>query len=183
MSRSALETMLAGDWYSCIDDELEAMRRRARLAVHEHNSQSPDQRGRVGWRLANLFDQIHSSAVLEAPFHCSYGCHISLGADVYLNAGCVILDSAPVSVGAGTMLGPMVQIYCADHHRDAGKRSEGLERALPVTIGQHVWIGGGAILLPGVRVGDNAIVGAGSVVARDVPENARVAGNPARRIG
>ncbi|MEQ9571153.1 MAG: DapH/DapD/GlmU-related protein, partial [Nitratireductor sp.] len=99
---------------------------------------------------------------------------------VYFNTGCVILDTAPVTIGAGTMFGPSVHIYCADHHRDPVLRGQGLERALPVRIGSDVWVGGGAIILPGVTIGDGAIVGAGAVVTRDVATGATVAGNPAR---
>lgn len=132
--------------------------------------------------LRALFASVGEGCCLEAPIHCSYGKNISLGRNVYLNAGCVILDSAPVTIGDGTMLGPGAQIYCADHHRDAALRRQGIERALPVCIGADVWIGGGAILLPGVSVGDGAIVGAGAVVTRDVAPGARVVGNPARAL-
>lgn len=130
--------------------------------------------------LADLFAKVGDNALLEAPFHCAYGHNISLGEAVYLNASCVVLDSAPVRIGARSMLGPGVHLYCADHHRDVAQRSAGIERALPVSIGEDAWIGGGAIVLPGVSIGDGAIVGAGSVVTRDVPSGARVMGNPAR---
>lgn len=119
---------------------------------------------------------------MEAPFHCSYGHNIFLGRSVYLNANCVFLDSAPVRIGDGTMIGPAVQIYCADHHCEVSERAAGVERALPVTIGANVWIGGGAILFPGTTIGDGAIVGAGAVVTKDVPAGARVVGNPARML-
>lgn len=133
--------------------------------------------------LAALVEDTGKGTLLEAPFHCAYGHNISLGEAVYLNAGCVVLDTAKVRIGARSMLGPGVHIYCADHHRDAAQRAAGIERALPVTIGEDVWIGGGAIVLPGVSIGDGAIVGAGAVVTRDVPAAARVMGNPARERG
>jgi maltose O-acetyltransferase len=120
--------------------------------------------------------------ILEAPFHIAYGRNLSLGDHVYMNAHCVILDTAPVRIGRRTMLGPTVQIYCADHAHAIEERRLGLERALPVTIGEEVWIGGGAIILPGVTVGDGAIVGAGAVVTRDVAAGARVVGTPARPL-
>lgn len=177
-----LEKMRAGAWYTCIDDELENIRRTARRAVHEHNSTPPDQRGAIAPQLRALISA-PGSAIIEAPFHCTYGVNITLGEAVFLNAGCTILDCAAVTIGDRCALGPNVQIYCADHHRDPVKRcDEGLEIALPVTLGRRVWIGGGAILLPGVSIGDGAIVGAGSVVTRDVPAGATVAGNPARFI-
>lgn len=174
--------MDAGVWYNCIDDTLEELRIRARAAVHEHNTMHPNQRGSIGPALRQLFASSAPDAIIEAPFHCSYGMNISLGAGVYLNAGCVILDSAPVNIGSHTLLGPSVQIYCAEHHSDPDKRAEGLEIARPVSIGERAWIGGGAILMPGVTIGAGAIVGAGSIVTRDVANGATVVGNPAKPI-
>lgn len=132
--------------------------------------------------LRALFASVAEGAFIEAPFHCAYGFNITLGANVYLNTGCVILDSAPVRIGDGAMLGPAVQIYCAEHHLDPVARSQSIEIAKPVTIGRDVWIGGGAILLAGITIGDGAIVGAGSVVTRDVLAGTTVVGNPARPI-
>jgi len=101
---------------------------------------------------------------------------------VFLNFNCVILDVVPVVIGNGAQVGPAVQIYAADHPRDPALRRDGLELGRPVRIGRHVWIGGGAIILPGVSIGDDAVVGAGSVVTRDVAPGATVAGNPARAV-
>ncbi|MHA6264993.1 sugar O-acetyltransferase [Arenibacterium sp. CAU 1754] len=182
MTRSAREKMMAGDWYCCLDPELLEIQMRAREAVHEHNSLPPRARGGAGPKLRATFAAMAEDALIEAPFHCAYGINISVGAGVYMNAGCTILDTAPVTIGRKTMFGPAVQIYCADHHRDPALRTQGLERARPVTIGSQVWIGGGAILLPGVTVGDNAIIGAGSVVTHDVAAGATVVGNPARAV-
>ena len=170
--------MAAGEWYNALDPELEALRRQARIAIHQHNTMPPGERGNIAPDLRKLLAAAPDSAFLEAPFHCAYGLNIELGADVYLNAGCVILDSAPVRIGAGVLLGPAVQIYCAEHAKDAGLRRAGLEIAKPVAIGE-----GGAIILAGVTIGARAIVGAGSVVTRDVPTDAVVVGNPARLIG
>ncbi len=174
--------MTSGAWYSCLAPEYEAMRVRARKAVHQHNVMEPEARGACAPLLADLLGRLDPTAWIEAPFHCSYGINTRIGAGVYLNAGCVVLDSAPVEIGAHSMLGPGVHIYCADHHRETEKRRAGIERALPVTIGRDVWIGGGAILLPGVTIGDEAIVAAGAVVRRDVPPGGRVAGVPARAL-
>lgn len=173
--------MESGAWYSCLDEEYEAMRRIARRACHEHATMDPDVRGDCAPLLAKLIRMGRGSRI-EAPFHCSYGFNIQLGDMAFLNTGCVVLDSAPVSIGADSMLGPGVHIYCADHHRDIEQRRAGIERALPVTIGADVWIGGGAIILPGVSIGDGAIVAAGAVVSRDVAAGTRVAGVPARPI-
>ncbi len=120
--------------------------------------------------------------MVRPPFHCDYGFNIRLGAGVFLNFNRVILDVAEVGIGAGTQIGPAVQIWAADHPRDAAGRASGLELGRPVRIGRNVWIGGGAILLPGVAVGDDAVIGAGSVVTRDVPAGVTVAGNPARVV-
>ncbi|MCF1480303.1 sugar O-acetyltransferase [Agrobacterium vitis] len=173
--------MDSGEWYCCIDPELDALRMLARRCVHAHNSMLPDVRGAMATELRALF-AAPGEAFIEAPFHCAYGMNISLGSGVYLNSGCVILDAASVSIGDGTMLGPAVQIYCPEHHRDVVLRKTGLERARPVTIGKDVWIGGGAVILGGVTVGDGAIIGAGAVVTRNVAAEATVVGNPARPV-
>ncbi len=175
--------MAAGLWYSCIDPELDALRGRARRVCHQHNTMEPDRRGAMAPLLAELLGEAGEGCFLEAPFHAAYGFNIRLGDGVYLNAGCTILDTATVAIGDGTMLGPNVQIYCPEHHKDPAKRADGLEVARPVTIGKNVWIGGGAIILGGLRIGDAAIVGAGSVVTRDVGAGETVVGNPARPPG
>ncbi len=176
------EKMAAGEWYSCMDAELDVLRRHARRAVHQHNTMPPDERGAIGLLLRALFASVGEGAFIEAPFHCAYGHNVTLGRNVYLNAGCAILDSAKVTIGDGAMLGPAVQIYCAEHHLEPALRVEGIEIAKPVMIGRNVWIGGGAIILAGITIGDGAIVGAGSVVTRDVRQGATVVGNPARLI-
>ena len=180
MPQTERQKMAAGDWYSCIDPELEALRNTARAAVHQHNTMPPAERGEMAPALGALFAGVGAEVLIEAPFHCAYGMNISLGDGVYFNAGCTILDTAPVTIGDRTMFGPGVHIYCAEHHKDPKLRSEGLEIAKPVTIGSDVWVGGGAIILAGVTVGDRAIVGAGAVVTRDVAADTVVAGNPAR---
>ena len=182
MSVSERDKMAAGDWYCCLNPELEQLRQRARNAVHQHNTTAPDARGSMAPALRALLSSVGGDVFIEAPFHCSYGINISLGPRVYLNAGCTMLDSGRISIGEGSMLGPGVQIYCAEHHKDVPLRSRGIEIARPVVIGKDVWIGGGAIILGGVTIGDGAIVGAGSVVTRDVPTGATVVGNPARPL-
>ena len=180
--RSQRERMAAGDWYCCLDDELDALRQAARRAVHAHNTLHPDTRGAMAPDLARLI-RAGRDTFIEAPFHCAYGFNITRGKNVYLNAGCTILDTGPVTIGDGTMLGPAVQIYCAQHAREIDRRAQGLEIALPVAVGRDVWIGGAAIIMPGVTIGDGAIVGAGSVVLQDVAPGATVVGNPARPLG
>ena len=178
----ALARMLSGQWYSCLDPDLEVLREKARAAVHQHRIMEPGARGACAPLLKQLIGTFGPDGYIEAPFHCAYGFNIHLADEVYLNAGCTILDSATVSIGSGSMLGPGVHIYCADHHREREDRRAGLERAIPVTIGMDVWIGGRAVILPGVTVGDGAIVAAGAVVTSDVVSGSRVAGVPARPL-
>ncbi|TGQ51074.1 sugar O-acetyltransferase [Mesorhizobium sp. M1C.F.Ca.ET.193.01.1.1] len=182
MTTSERMKMVTGEWYTCIDPELEELRVAARDAAFEHNSLPPRQRGDIGPALRALLGGAGEGARIEAPFHCAYGFNLFLGEGAFLNAGCTILDTAPVHIGKGTQLGPNVQIYCAEHHWEAAGRQAGLEIAKPVTIGDNAWIGGSAVILAGVSIGEGAIVGAGAVVTRDVAANATAVGNPARAL-
>ena len=130
--------------------------------------------------LVERFASVGEHALIRPPFFCDHGYNISLGPGAFLNFACIILDVEPVSIGAGTAIGPAVQILASDHPRDPRLRAQKLRFGRPVTIGANVWIGGGAIILPGVTIGDDAIVGAGSIVTRDVAAGATVVGNPAR---
>lgn len=181
MAISEKQKMLAGNPYRPGDAELQADQRTAAQWMARYNAalgESPAMRHAL---LRELLGAVGEGAVVRSPFHCDYGYNIQLGAGVFLNFGCVILDVAEVRIGEGSQIGPAVQIYAADHPRDPAARKAGFESGRPVSIGKHVWIGGGAIILPGVSVGDEAIIGAGSVVTRDVPAGATVMGNPARR--
>jgi len=170
--------MLAGELYSAADPELAAERARARAALRRFNA-SGDMA-----ELAALFGALGPGAVIETPLHCDYGWNIRAGRNLYLNSGCVILDVRPVTIGDDVLLGPQVQLLAADHPRDPAMRRAGREFGRPIRIGDGAWLGGGAIVLPGVTVGRHAIVGAGAVVTRDVPDGATVVGNPARvRLG
>ncbi|HBK46380.1 MAG TPA: maltose acetyltransferase [Xanthomonadaceae bacterium] len=181
--RSEKQKMLAGEPYDPSDAELQADHVAAKQWAQRYNAaavESPQVRGAL---LRERLGSVGEGAVLRPPFHCDYGYNIHLGARAFLNFNCVILDVCEVRIGDGTQIGPAVQIYAADHPRDPAGRASGLEFGRPVRIGRNVWIGGGAIILPGVTVGDDAVVGAGSVVTRDVAAGATVAGNPARAIG
>ncbi|MCE2563726.1 sugar O-acetyltransferase [Komagataeibacter sp. FNDCF1] len=170
--RTEKQKMLAGDLYVASDPELQRDMAHCAQWLARYN-------GRDGF-LHEQLGAVGRNATVRAPFWCDYGYNIFLGNDVFLNFGCVVLDVVPVKIGDGTQIGPGVQILAADHPRDPELRKKMLESGHPVTIGRNVWIGGGAIILPGITVGDDAIIGAGSVVTHDVATGARVAGNPAR---
>jgi maltose O-acetyltransferase len=133
--------------------------------------------------LVERFASVGEQALIRPPFYCDYGFNISIGRGAFLNYGCIILDVEPVFIGEGTAIGPAVQLLASDHPRDADLRRQKVRFGRPIRIGANVWIGGGAIILPGVTIGDDAIVGAGSVVTRDVAAGATVVGNPARARG
>lgn len=172
--------MLAGEFYRADDPELVADARRAAEWMDRYNAaQARSQAERLAL-LREIFAEVGEGATVRPPFHCDYGYNIRLAAGAFLNFGCVVLDVVAVTIGAGSQIGPGVQILTADHPRDAAQRARQLEFGRPVTIGRNVWIGGAALLLPGVTVGDDAVVGAGSVVTRDVPAGAVAFGNPAR---
>lgn len=178
--RSEKAKMLAGELYVADCPELAADNARANEWMDRYNARqaipAEDRRS----MLAELFARVDDDAFIRPPFHCDYGYNISLGRGAFLNFGCIILDVAEVTIGAGTQIGPGVQILTADHPRDPAQRRQRLEFGRPVHIGANVWIGGGAMILPGVTVGDDAIVGSGAVVTRDVPAGATVVGNPAK---
>lgn len=180
--RSEKAKMLAGELYLADGPELAADNARANAWMDRFNARpclSVEQRHAM---LCELFASVGEGAAIRPPFHCDYGYNISLGRGAFLNFGCIVLDLVEVSIGELTQIGPGVQILAADHPRDPRQRRQRLEFGRPVRIGANVWIGGGALVLPGVTVGDDAIIGAGAVVTRDVPAGATVAGNPAKPL-
>ena len=180
MSMTEKQKMLAGELYQPGDAELQADQVAAKAWMVRYNAAVGETAEVRRAMLDELFGSVGEGTVVRPPFHCDYGYNIHLGDGVFLNFNCVILDVVEVRIGTGTQIGPAVQIYAADHPRDAAERRSGLEFGRPVVIGEHVWIGGGAIILPGVTIGDGALIGAGSVVTRDVAAGATVVGNPAR---
>ncbi len=179
-TRSERERMLAGELYRASDPEIQADLAATAAWLNRYNASSALPLSERRQLLLERLGQVGEGTEVRPPFFCDYGFNIRLGAGVFLNFNCVILDVAEVTIGDGTLVGPAVQIYAADHPRDPAQRRAGLEAGRPVQIGRNVWIGGGAIILPGVRIGDDAVLGAGSVVTRDVPRGATVLGNPAR---
>ena len=174
------EKMLRGEWYLASDPELVAARVRARRLFQRYNATDPEARDERRAILAELLGGVGRDVVVEPPFHCDYGTQVVLGDGVFANFGCVFLDCAAITIGAQTQLGPAVQLYTATHPIDAATRVAGPEGARPIAIGRRVWIGGGTIVLPGVTIGDDTVIGAGSVVTRDVPAGVIAVGNPCR---
>lgn len=172
------QLMIDSQPYDCMAPELTALRKAA-MGLYRRFNREDDEDAQLAL-LSTLLGELAEGAFICPPFQCSYGRHISLGVGSFINMGATLLDNAPIRIGAGVMMGPNVQIYTAAHALNADERLAGVETALPVTIEDRVWIGGGAILLPGVTIGREAIVGAGAVVSKDVPAGARVVGNPAR---
>ena len=179
-SRTEKEKMLAGETYNCLDPDLEAERQKTKKLLRLYNrTEAMPERQII---LQQLLGHIGQNSIIEPPFYCTYGQNTYIGDHVYLNVLCTILDNNEVHIGHHVMIGPAVQIYTAAHLLQAEARIQGWEVAKPIVIEDNVWLGGGAILLPGVRIGRNAVVGAGAVVSRSVPADTVVAGNPARVI-
>ncbi|MFN3668363.1 MAG: sugar O-acetyltransferase [Brevundimonas sp.] len=177
---SERQKMISGLPYDPGDPELQADQDAARQWMARYNASlaaAPAERRDL---LRQKLGEVGEGAVVRPPFHCDYGYNIRLGRNVFLNFNCIVLDVCAVEIGDRTQIGPGVQILTADHPRDPAQRAEGLEFGKAVAIGRNVWIGGGALILPGVTIGDDAVIGAGSVVSRDVPEGATAMGNPAR---
>ncbi|MCG6156398.1 sugar O-acetyltransferase [Rubinisphaera sp. ICM_H10] len=173
--------MLAGHLYDPLDPELVELRSIARDLFQTFNSSRASETIERRAITRQLFRTGGDTVTLEPPFYCDYGCHIRLGEQVYFNFNCVILDVCEVHIGDHTFIGPGVQIYTATHPLQAHLRRT-QEFGKPITIGSDVWIGGGAIVCPGVRIGSRSVIGAGSVVTRDIAEDVLAVGNPCRVV-
>jgi maltose O-acetyltransferase len=179
--RTNRERMLAGDMYIADDPELEEkMARAARLAA-EFAARWPD-REAARAVLVELLGGLGEGTVVRPPLYVDYGEHLTIGAGGFVNFGLVALDVAPIAIGDDCQLGPNVQLLTALHPTEPGPRRAKLEAAAPIAIGDNVWLGGGAIVLPGVTIGDDSVIGAGAVVTADVPAGVVAVGNPARVI-
>lgn len=176
------EKMLSGELYNALDTGLRSESMRAKDIVSGYNMLKPSQTEKSFKILKELLGGVGSKCFIHQPFFCDYGKNIFVGENFYANMNVVILDTARVSIGNNVMLGPNVNIYCAGHPLDAATRNSGLEYGFPVSIGDNVWIGGNSTILPGVSIGENSVVGAGSVVTKDIPANVVAAGNPCRII-
>lgn len=177
--KSEKQKMLDGELYNAEDPVLVEDRAHAAALLHRYNSTIHDPPKHF-LQLQGLLGSVGTGSVVRPPFFADYGYNIHLGRNVFLNFNCVLLDVTHIAIGDGTQIGPCVQIYAADHPLDPALRRANLENGRPVRIGANVWIGGGAILLPGITIGDDAVIGAGSIVTHDVPPGAKAFGNPAR---
>jgi len=174
--------MLAGELYDATDKELAEERLKARLLIKQLNDTPEDQPEEKARIIKDLLPHAQAGLWLQPPFYCDYGANIAIGENVFFNFNCVVLDVMQVTIGSRALFGPNVQVYTATHPMSHTVRASGLEFAKPVTIGADTWIGGGAIICPGVTIGDRTVIGAGSVVTKDIPPDVFAAGNPCRVI-
>lgn len=181
--RTEKEKMLAGELYDPLDPQLAGERRRARLLVKALNDTRDDQAEERGGLIKELIPSAGTGVWIEPPFYCDYGSNIVLGDKVFFNFNCVVLDVAPVRIGSRVLIGPAVQIYTATHPLSADERNAGGEFGKAIEIGDDVWIGGAAILCPGIRIGNRSVIGAGSVVTKNIPDGVLAAGNPCAVLG
>jgi len=182
VEHSEKEKMLAGELYNAMGPELTGERQQAQRLLARYNAtETDDAAGRLTL-LRQLLGAVGDSPDIQPRFHCDYGYNIRIGHRCFINYNCVFLDCATIEIGDDLQMAPTVQLYTATHPIDRETRVAGLEFALPIRIGNGVWIGGGAIVLPGVTIGDGCVVGAGSVVTHNLPPNSLAVGNPARIV-
>ncbi len=176
------EKMLAGELYQSGGEELTEERTRVRKLIKRFNDSEPDALQEREQLLQEIIGKQGSNLWIEPPFYCDYGYNIEVGDNVFFNFNCVILDVVKVTFGDRVFVAPNVQFYPATHPLEAKPRGEMWEYGKPISIGDDVWIGGSAIICPGVTIGDRAVIAAGAVVTKDVPDDVVVGGNPARII-
>ena len=174
--------MLSSELYDASDSELVSMRNKARALITRYNQTPYTDHSSLRNILEELLGSIGRKVDIQAPFFVDYGKHVFIGNNVFMNFNCIILDTAEVHIGENTMFGPNVQLYTASHPLIAAERIKGPELGYPIHIGKNVWIGGGVIVCPGIKIGDHTTIGAGSVVTKDIPSNVFAAGNPCRVI-
>jgi maltose O-acetyltransferase len=180
--RTDKEKMLAGLPYQAQDPGLREERLQAKRLLRTYNASAPDAAVERKALLKQLLGSSGEQIEVEPPFQCDYGYNLHVGENFYANYGCVVLDCAPVHIGANVFLGPGVHIYTAEHPLESGLRNQGIETARPVSIGDDVWIGGGVIIQAGVSIGAGSTIAAGSVVTRDIPSGVLAMGVPARVV-
>ncbi len=177
------EKMLRGELYDAnYNPELVAERLACKVKCHRYNSLCPSDMEERKTLLRELLGKTGKTFLIEQPFYCDYGYNIEIGENFYSNVNCVMLDGAKIRFGDNVFVAPNCGFYTAGHPLDAERRNQGLEYARPINIGHNVWIGAGVHVLPGVTIGDNCVIGAGSVVNRDIPAGSLAAGNPCRVV-
>ena len=180
--KTEMEKHLAGEKFWNSDPEIGAVKSRARALCDTYNHTTEDEKEKRLRLLKEIFGTCSDDIFIKPPFHCDYGYNIHVGKNFFANFDVCILDTAPVTIGDNCLIGPQCGLYTAVHPMDSKERVANYIHGEPITIGDNVWLGGHCVVLPGVTIGNNAIIGAGSVVTKDVPDNAVVAGNPARII-
>lgn len=176
------ERMLAGELYVADDPELARESLRAQRLTQRFNTMDPGDTAGLRALLTELLGGFGEGSELRPPFHCDYGYQTTIGARTFVNWGLTSLDVARVTIGDDVQIGPHVQLLTATHPTDPGPRRDKWEAAQPITVGDNVWLGGGVIVCPGVTIGADTVVGAGSVVARDLPPRVVAVGSPARVV-
>ena len=181
--KTGKEKCCDGELYDAnIDAELIRERQACKDICHEYNTLMPSMLEQRGEIIRRLLGKTGKAFLIEQPFYCDYGYNIEIGENFYSNVNCVILDGAKVTFGDNVFVAPNCGFYTAGHPLDVKQRNAGIEYAYPITIGNSVWIGANVSVLPGVTIGDNCVIGAGSVVSRDIPANSVAVGNPCRVI-
>ena len=170
--------MLRGELYDASDPELTESRRRCRALLRRFNA-SDDEAERDAL-LRELLGSVGERAFVQPPLSCDYGWNLSIGAHTFVNFGLIVLDVVPITIGDYCQIGPGVQLLAATHPVDPDLRRSGAERAAPISVGPNVWLGGAVIVCPGVTIGEDSVIGAGSVVTKDIPPGVVAAGNPCR---
>lgn len=176
------EKMLAGELYSPEDAELSAMHKSVQKLFERYNKIPPRKLKKREKLIKKIFGKTGEKIRVEQPFYCDYGVNIEVGENFFSNYGLIILDVNKVKIGKNCMIAPNVGIYSATHPIRAEERYNGVELGFPITIGDNCWIGGGAVICPGVTLGNNVVVGAGAVVTKNFGDNVVIAGNPAKVI-
>lgn len=179
---SELKNMLKGEWYKATDKELLSLRDKARELVFEYNNLPPNDYKAHNKLLKKLFKKCDSKTFIEAPLRCDYGFNVSVGKKFYANYNLVLLDSAEITIGDNVMIAPNVSFYTVDHPLHHSDRITYLEKSKPITIENNVWIGGNVVILKGVTIGENSVIGAGSVVTKNIPKNSLAFGNPCKVV-
>jgi maltose O-acetyltransferase len=181
--RSMLERMKAGDLYLADDPAIAELATDSRERMAAYNASAPGDRDEQRRLLEGLLREVGEDTVVRPPLYVDYGSNIRIGARTFANFGLVALDVADITIGDDVQIGPNVQLLTPTHPVEPTPRRDKWEAAKPITIGNNVWLGGGAIVLPGVSIGDNTVVGAGAVVTKDLPADVIAVGNPAKVIG